>query len=151
VWAKGDILEPVPRYQTVLQRESHLQQLMLEVGLDSLELLNEKPLSTTLHLANNNFINKTTKINPFIGSSSDDYKFFIYCCCCHFIKLWQIQISLTSMLEIKLQDYFNLYQKCCDNLRSHMTETGRDLWQKYCFEATRKVIKHEGVRHVQYE
>ena len=142
MWAKGDILEPVPQCQTVLQRESHLQQLMLEVGLDSLELLDEKPLSTMLHLANNNFINKTTKINPVISSSSEDYKCSIYCCCC-FIKLWQFQNSLTSMFAIKLQDYFNLYQKCCDNLESHRTETGRDLWQKYCFEATRKVIKQE--------
>jgi hypothetical protein len=32
--------------------ESHLQQLMPEVEQDSLELLDEMPLSTTLHLQN---------------------------------------------------------------------------------------------------
>jgi len=103
-----------------------------------------------LHLTNNNFVNKTTGINPFISSSSNDYKCPIYYCCC-FIKLWQFQISLTSICAINLQDYFNLYQKFYDNLIPHKTESGRDLWQKYCFVATRKVIKQERVRHVQYE
>jgi hypothetical protein len=66
VWAKGDILEPVLPCQTVLQMASHLQQLMLEVVPDSLELLNEKPLSTTLHLANTTIAYiKLQKLIPF--------------------------------------------------------------------------------------
>ena len=58
-----------------------------------------------------------------------------------FYKSVAFQISLTSMFAIKLQDYFSLYQKFCDNLKSHRTEIGRDLWQKYCFKGHKKSNK----------